>query len=355
MNELAELVGDSPWLATMGFALAGVIVALVFHRIVGALARRNTVRAPVIHAMLVAIEKPAGAVLPLLALQGIWQAAPDGMKHMAAVRHVNGVLLIASLTWLVIAAVQGFARGIITRNPLTAEDNLHARRIQTQTTVLARSAMVLIVIAGAAMALMTFPGARQVGASLLASAGVIGIVGGIAARPVFSNLIAGLQLALAQPIRIDDVLIVKGENGRVEEITGTYVVLRLWDERRMIVPLQWFVDNPFENWTRIGAQLTQSVFLFVDFTTPLDPLREELKRLVGGAPEWDKRVAKIDVVDTTERAMKLRVLVTAASSGLAFDLGCRVREGLIVFLAARYPAALPQLRMGPATAVPDAA
>jgi hypothetical protein len=123
----------------------------------------------------------------------------------------------------------------------------------------------------------------------------------------------------------------------------------------MIVPLQWFVDNPFENWTRIGAQLTQSVFLFVDFTTPLDPLREELKRLVGGAPEWDKRVAKIDVVDTTERAMKLRVLVTAASSGLAFDLGCRVREGLIVFLAARYPAALPQLRMGPATAVPDAA
>jgi small-conductance mechanosensitive channel len=201
------------------------------------------------------------------------------------------------------------------------------------------------------MALMTFPGARQVGASLLASAGVIGIVGGIAARPVFSNLIAGLQLALAQPIRIDDVLIVKGENGRVEEITGTYVVLKLWDERRMIVPLQWFVDNPFENWTRIGAQLTQSVFLFVDFTTPLEPLREELRRLVEGAPEWDKRLAKVDVVDTTERAMKVRILVTAGNSGLAFDLGCRVREGLIAFLARQYPQSLPMLRMEPRVAV----
>lgn len=336
---------ESPWLATMGIALVGVVAALVFHHVVGSLARHHTARAPVINAMLVALERPAGAVLPLLALQVVWQGAPDEMAHMAAVRHVNGVLLIASLTWLVIAAIQGFARGIITRNPLTAEDNLHARRIQTQTTVFARSAMVLVVIAGAAMALMTFPGARQVGASLLASAGVIGIVGGIAARPVFSNLIAGLQLALAQPIRIDDVLIVKGENGRVEEITGTYVVLKLWDERRMIVPLQWFVDNPFENWTRTASQLTQSVYLFVDFTTPLEPLRAELTRLVEGATEWDKRLAKVDVVDTTERAMKLRVLVTAASSGLAFDLGCRVREGLIAFLAQQYPQSLPMIRM----------
>lgn len=336
---------ESPWLATMGIALVGVVAALVFHHVVGSLARHHTARAPVINAMLVALEKPAGAVLPLLALQVVWQGAPDEMAHMAAVRHVNGVLLIASLTWLVIAAIQGFARGIITRNPLTAEDNLHARRIQTQTTVFARSAMVLVVIAGAAMALMTFPGARQVGASLLASAGVIGIVGGIAARPVFSNLIAGLQLALAQPIRIDDVLIVKGENGRVEEITGTYVVLKLWDERRMIVPLQWFVDNPFENWTRTASQLTQSVYLFVDFTTPLEPLRAELTRLVEAAPEWDKRLSKVDVVDSTERAMKLRVLVTAASSGLAFDLGCRVREGLIAFLARQYPQSLPMIRM----------
>ncbi|MDB5947618.1 MAG: putative small conductance mechanosensitive ion [Ramlibacter sp.] len=355
MQQIAALMVESPWLATAAFAAAVVIAALVLHRIAGALLRRHTVRAPVVHAMLTAIEKPAGAVLPLLALQLVWQGAPDNIAYMALVRHVNGVLLIAALTWLVIGVIQGFANGIVARNPLTMEDNLHARRIQTQTTVFARSAMVLVVIAGAAMALMTFPGARQLGASLLASAGVIGIVGGIAARPVFSNLIAGLQLALAQPIRIDDVLIVKGENGRVEEITGTYVVLKLWDERRMIVPLQWFVDNPFENWTRTGSQLTQSVFLFLDFTTPLDPLRAELKRLVEAAPEWDKRLAKIDVTDTTERAMKVRVLVTGANSGLAFDLGCRVREGLIAFLARQYPESLPMVRMEPAAPVPDAA
>jgi hypothetical protein len=205
--------------------------------------------------------------------------------------------------------------------------------------------MVLVIIAGTAMALMTFPGARQLGASLLASAGVIGLVAGIAARPVFSNLISGLQLALAQPIRIDDALVVKGEFGRVEEINGTYVVLKLWDERRLIVPLQWFIENPFENWTRTGSQILQSVFLSLDFTAPLEPLRAELQRLTQAAPEWDKRVANLMVTDSTERTMKVRILLSAQSSGAAFDLGCKVREGLLVFLAREYPHALPRLRL----------
>ena len=155
--------------------------------------------------------------------------------------------------------------------------------------------MVLILIAGAAMALMTFPGARHLGASLLASAGVIGLVGGLAARPVFSNLIAGLQLALAQPIRIDDVLVVKDQCGHVEEITGTYVVLKLWDERRMIVPLQWFIENPFENWTRRTSQIMGTVELWTDFGMPLAPLRAELERLCKADPAWDGRVATVAV------------------------------------------------------------
>lgn len=335
---------QNPWLATAGVGAFAAIAAMVFHHVIGALMRRHSERTPILHAILTEVEKPAGTALPLLALQMVWQAAPDKLDHIQLVRHANGVLLIAAVTWLATSAINGFANGVIARNPLTMEDNLQARRIQTQAKVFARSAMVLVFIAGAAMALMTFPGARQLGASLLASAGVIGLVAGIAARPVFSNLIAGLQLALAQPIRIDDVLIVKGENGRVEEITGTYVVLKLWDERRMIVPLQWFVDNPFENWTRTGAQLTQSVHLYLDFRTPLEPVRAELRRLVEAAPEWDRRLAKIDVTDTTERAMKVRVLVTAASSGLAFDLGCRVREGLIAFISRDFPQSLPQVR-----------
>jgi small-conductance mechanosensitive channel len=204
--------------------------------------------------------------------------------------------------------------------------------------------MVVVLLAGASMALMTFPGARQVGASLLASAGVVGIVAGIAARPVFSNLIAGLQIALAQPIRLDDVLIVEGEWGRVEEITGTYVVLKLWDERRLIVPLQWFIEHPFQNWTRTSAQIHHSVFLFLDYAMPIDPLRAELQRVLEGAAEWDGRTAQVAVVDTTDRTIKVRVLVSARAAGPAFDLGCKVREALLAFVAREYPGCLPHAR-----------
>jgi len=218
--------------------------------------------------------------------------------------------------------------------------------------VLSRSTNVLLVVTGISMALMTFPGARQLGASLLASAGVLGIVGGIAARPVFSNLIAGLQLALAQPIRIDDVLIVKDQYGRVEEITGSYVVMKLWDERRMIVPLNWFIENPFENWTRSSSKIVQSVFFFVDFTMPLEPLRAELDRLLADAPEWDKRIAKLVVIDSTESSMKIRVLVSADNSSLAGDLGHRLREQMIGFVAREYPQCLPRTRQISETAQP---
>lgn len=237
------------------------------------------------------------------------------------------------------------------------EDNLAARRIATQARVLSRTAMTGVVMAGIALMLMTFPGARQVGASLLASAGVVGIVAGIAARPVFSNMIAGLQIALAQPMRTDDVLIIEGEWGRVEEITSTYVVLRIWDERRLIIPLQWFIENPFQNWTRTSSEILGTVFLFADYRLPLDPLRAELQRVLETAPEWDKRVSVLQLTDVTERTIQIRVLVSARSSGLAFDLRCRVREALVTFIQREYPDCLPQVRVpapGPA-AMPGAA
>jgi small-conductance mechanosensitive channel len=341
---LAELLRQDPWTATAVLALAAVVASLVVHRVLGTLLRRATRSAPILNAMLSAVERPAGAVLPLVALQLVWQLAPDNLRFIGNVRHVNGLLLITALTWLVSAGIRGIADGVIARHPVDVEDNMEARRVHTQARVLARSAAVLVLIAGASMALMTFPGARQVGASLLASAGVLGIIGGLAARPVFSNLIAGLQLAMAQPMRLDDVLIVNGEWGRVEEITGTYVVIKVWDERRLIVPLQWFIENPFQNWTRTSSQIHQSVMLYVDFATPLAPLRAELKRVVEAAPEWDGRTAQLVVVDATERAMKLRVLVSARAAGPAFDLGCKVREALFAMLAREYPQYLPTVR-----------
>jgi small-conductance mechanosensitive channel len=342
---MTGLLQHDPWTVVAGVALAALIGAQILHRVGRALLERATRSAPVIRAVLAATERAASAALPLAATQLVWAAAPDDLAHIAGVRHVNGLLLIAALTWMLLRAIAGLAAGIIARHPVSVDDNLNARRIHTQANVLSRTAMVIVILAGTAMALMTFPGARQFGASLLASAGVLGIVVGIAARPVFSNLIAGLQLALGQPMRLDDVLIVQGEWGRVEEITGTYVVMALWDERRLIVPLQWFIENPFQNWTRTSAQIHQSVFLHVDFGTPLEPLRAELLRVVQQAPEWDQRTAQLVVVDTTERTLKLRILVSARAAGPAFDLGCKVREGLLGFLARDYPDCLPRVRL----------
>jgi small-conductance mechanosensitive channel len=340
----ADFLNQDPWTATTLLALAAVVAALIVHRVADSLLRRATRGAPVLHAMLMEVERPAGLALPLLGLQAVWQAAPNTLPLIDNTRHVNGLLLIGALTWLAMASIRGLAIGVIGQHPVDVEDNMQARRIHTQARVLARSAMVVVLLAGMAMALMTFPGARQVGASLLASAGVLGIIGGLAARPVFSNLIAGLQLALAQPIRLDDVLIVQGEWGRVEEITGTYVVLRIWDERRLIIPLQWFIENPFQNWTRSSAQILGTVFLNVDYSLPLDALRAEAKRVVEQQPEWDGRVFVVQVTDATERTMQVRILVSSADSGRAFDLRCKVREGLIAWIAREHPDCLPKLR-----------
>ncbi|WP_311221280.1 MULTISPECIES: mechanosensitive ion channel family protein [unclassified Acidovorax] len=335
----------SPWLATAVAALAAVIAAAIGHRIAAMVALRATRSAPLLHAVVKASVPVMRILLPLFVLQLVWQAAGDDQLYINSVRHVNGLLVIACATWLLVRAIRGLANGVIAQHPADVEDNLQARRIATQARVLSRTAMSGVVMAGLSLMLMTFPGARQVGASLLASAGVVGLVVGIAARPVFSNMIAGLQIALAQPIRIDDVLIIEGEWGRVEEITGTYVVLRIWDERRLIIPLQWFIENPFQNWTRTSSEILGTVFLFADYRLPLDPLRAELDRVLETAPEWDRRVKVLQLTDVTERTIQIRVLVSARSSGLAFDLRCRVREALVTFIQREYPDCLPQVRM----------
>ena len=186
--------------------------------------------------------------------------------------------------------------------------------------MLSRIAMGTIILLGVSLALMTFPAVRQIGTTLLASAGIMGLVAGIAARPVFGNLIAGLQIALAQPIRLDDVVIVEGEWGRIEEISSTYVVVRIWDERRMVVPLSWFIENPFQNWTRSTAQMLGTAFLWLDYRTPMDQVRAELERICHDDPRWDGRVCIAQVTETSEHVMQVRLLVSARDSGEAFDL-----------------------------------
>ena len=252
---------------------------------------------PLMSVVLRYIDKPSLFVLMILALDGVLSEAPDTLPLIEPLRDVAAIALIAALTFLSVRSAAAIGEAIVQAHPLDSADNLQARRIHTQARVLARSVMVVIVIIGSGGALMTFPNVRQIGASLLASAGVAGLVAGIAARPVLGNLIAGLQIALSQPIRLDDVVVIQGEWGRVEEITGTYVSIRIWDQRRLIVPLQWFIENPFTNWTRNSSQIIGTVFFYVDYRMPLAPLREELARILEHAPEWDGRVQVLQVTD----------------------------------------------------------
>ena len=325
-------------------AAVSVLLALLVWRASSAVVLRLTRSMPVAHRAAQHCQTPALLLLPLIALQAVWQIAPATFPLIGGVRHVNVLLLLTGLTWLGLRAARGVAQGVIGLHPINIEDNLNARRIHTQTRMLSRTAMFIILLAGLALMLMTFPEARQIGASLLASAGVAGLVVGIAACSIFSNLIAGLQIALAQPFRIDDVLIVQGEWGRVEEITGTYVVLKIWDERRLIIPLQWFIENPFQNWTRQSAQIIGTVFMWVDYRMPLEPLRQAARRACESALEWDQRLCLLQVVEAGERSMQLRVLVTSANSSLNWDLRCKVREALVDCMQRDYPQHLPLTR-----------
>ncbi|GAB7537246.1 mechanosensitive ion channel family protein [Burkholderia sp. 3C] len=351
IDQLAA-IADAPlhtWLGTLFVAVLLLALAAGVHRLGARILIPLARPYPFMSVIVRYIDRPALAVLSFLVLEFLSLQVADELSHAGGLRTLSAVGLIIALTWLLMRLAAAVGEAIVQANPVDRADNLAARRIHTQARVLARSAMVVVVIVGAGAALMTFPNVRQIGASLLASAGVAGLVAGIAARPVLGNLIAGLQIGLSQPIRLDDVVVIQGEWGRIEEITGTYVSVRLWDQRRLVVPLQWFIENPFQNWTRNSAEIIGTVFLFVDYRTPLEPLRAELSRIVTSAPEWDGRVQVLQVTDATERSIQLRALVSSVDSSLSWDLRCRVREGLIAFLQTHYPDSLPRGRMELAT------
>ena len=227
---------------------------------------------------------------------------------------------------------------------LDVDDNLLARKHNTQIRVLVRSADVLLILLTFGIALMTFEPVRQYGISLFASAGVAGIVAGLAARPVLSNLMAGVQLAMTQPIRLYDAVVVENEHGTIEEITSTYVVVKLWDLRRMIIPLTYFIEKPFQNWTRETSALIGNVMLYLDYRAPVGIIREKFNKILKQSDKWDGVVAALQVTDLKEGSVELRCLMSARSGRQTFDLRCEVREKLIDFLQKEHPEALPHSR-----------
>lgn len=273
----------------------------------------------------------------------------------AVARHIFGALFTVQLGWIILVVVNIAMDRYLFRFHMDASDNLLARKAITQMRMVRRAVNVLLIILTAGFALMSFDEVRQFGISLFASAGVAGIVAGLAARPLLENLIAGLQLAFTQPVRIGDAVVINNEMGEVEEIGSVYIVIKLWDLRRQVVPLSYLFQTPFTNWTRSGSSLIGTVMIYVDYTLPMDPVRAKALELVKASPLWDGQVASVQVSDAREQVMEVRVLASASDSGRAWDLRCEVREKLIAYIRDEFPFALPRVRREDFRLVEDSA
>jgi len=288
---------------------------------------------------------PVRFLMPNLGLLILLPFLSISTRIRALLNHVLVIWFIIGLAWLLIRTFV-IAKGVImSRYKLDAKDNLKARQINTQISVIQRVIGAIIFIIAASAILMTFDKVRQIGVSVLASAGIAGIIIGFAAQKSIATLIAGIQIALTQPIRIDDVVIVENEWGWIEEITLTYVVVRIWDQRRLVVPITYFIEQPFQNWTRKTAELLGTIFLYADYSVPIDELRKELERIVSETSLYDGRVAKIQVTNANDKTIELRALVSAENSSNAWELRCLVREKLIDYMQKNHPDKLPQFRV----------
>jgi small-conductance mechanosensitive channel len=261
-------------------------------------------------------------------------------------QHVLLILFLVCIGWLLVASVYAVEDVLLRRYDISAEDNLNARRIRTQMAVMRRLALFFIFIVDVGLVLYTFNHTRiwQYGAGLIASAGLASFALASAAKTTVGNLLAGIQIALTEPFRIDDVVIVDGQWGRIEEITSAYVVVRIWNLERLIVPLTWFIENPFQNWTRTSADLLGTFYMYVDYSCPVDPLREEFVRVLESSKEWDGKAQVVQVTDFFKTTMQLRFLMSARNSGDLFNLRCYGREKMIAFVQRNYPQHLPTLR-----------
>jgi small-conductance mechanosensitive channel len=333
-----------PAVALLILAFA-VLLALALHRWASKLVHRAFAeRYPYVLSFFTQTRGLTRAALLILAMIVAIPVAPLPSETAALLARLMAVTVIGLIGWAAMIALHIAADLYLGRFRLDIDDNLLARKHNTQVRVLARTIDVLLIMLTLSAALMTFPAVRQYGVSLFASAGIAGIVAGLAARPVLSNLMAGVQLAMTQPIRLYDAVIVENEYGTIEEITSTYVVVKLWDLRRMIVPLTYFIEKPFQNWTRENSSLIGNVVIYLDYRAPVDLIREKFAAILKESHRWDGQVSAVQVTDFKEGTMELRLLMSARSSGQAFDLRCEVREKLIDFLQREHPEALPHSR-----------
>jgi small-conductance mechanosensitive channel len=288
------------------------------------------------------LNLPVGFFIPLLFLNASLSAMRMTTYGLFQLNRMVEILLTTFFAVILIQTIKVLEDYFYHKYDLNKEDNLKERKIRTQLQFIRKFVISIILLITAAIILLSFENMRKLGAGLLTG---VGIIIGFAAQKSLGNLLAGFQIAFTQPIRIDDVIIVEGEWGRVEEITLTYVVVNIWDQRRLILPITYFIEKPFQNWTRVSAELLGTVFLYLDYDMPIPPLREELTRILSGHPLWDKRVNVVQVTDNKESSIEVRFLMSARNSSQAFDLRCDVREGMLAFIRENYRNSLPKIRL----------
>ena len=341
MIEIRDGLGG---LTAAGIVIIAVLVGLVVHWVAFRVARRLARKTDV--ALDESIIRHTRNPLRLLIVLGVVLLSTPLMGDEARffVRQVLVFLGVIGLGWLLVGLTLVGYDAVMRSFPTDVEDNLEARQVHTQTSVLQRFGSIIIWLVAVALALLTIPGVQPLAASLLAGAGVMGIVLGIAAGPLIGNLIAGIQIAFTQPIKLDDVVVIEGEWGRIGEITAAYVVVNIWDKRRLIVPLSKIVNEPIENWTRKSADLLGTVKIYADYRAPIDEMRTELKRVLDESGIWDGEAHSVLVTGADDRTITVRALFSAPDSSVAWDLQCLVREKLITFLNEKHPEALPTAR-----------
>jgi small-conductance mechanosensitive channel len=343
----SELAGQWRDLAISGIEIgaaivAGYIVYFVIRLVLRVVARRR--KDVVLESFRKHSKRPLRLALPVIAVMIALPFAPlpDQLHQLA--RQITSILLIVSIAWILIKAADVFQDYLQHRFSMDNEDNLQARKIVTQVQIFKRIFTVVVIVLAAALALLNFEKVRQLGTTILASAGIIGVVLGFASQRSIALIFAGLQVAFTQPIRIDDVVIVDGEWGRIEEISLTYVIVRIWDLRRLVVPISYFIEKPFQNWTRASSDLLGTVFLYADYTVPVEKLRVRLQEILEASPHWDRKVSGIQVTNATDRTVEVRALMSAADSSALWNLRCEVRERLIEYLQREFPESLARLR-----------
>jgi small-conductance mechanosensitive channel len=336
--ELTAVLGG----AVLGSALAyGALLVLLRRR-----ARRSGGMIGL--ALLRHVRRPARSVVLLSAVDVAVASVSLPPLARSVLSHVAGTALVFAIAWLAVRVTYVVDDILLARHPLDTADNLRARQLKTQVDLFRRVLVVLVCVVSLAVVLLSFPQVRAVGAGLLASAGLVGVVAGIAAQPLAANVVAGIQIAITQPIRIDDVVVIAGDWGRIEEIHLTYAVVRVWDLRRLIVPISFFTSQSFENWTRASAAKLGWMYMEVDYSAPVDAIRQEFEKVCAESANWDGDVAVLQV-SNAGLTMQLRALMSSADSGRSWDLQCEVREKLISFLQHNHPGALPRLRTEVAT------